>query len=173
MLGRLWVRIHSRLKCKLATVTRMAGGDHRYRLPGQRQQDYISRPRSFLFRDALGGFFLVDAGNPDEAIEIAGKVPWGASYPYCQPVCLCSIAWSTVRNRLNHDTPVPPFSRLASSAAPFGRLTFLDSTHFTEKTSTSAHVVPCGGTATKYSFSSGTNKPVLPSGPVGIFPMAR
>jgi hypothetical protein len=42
----------------------------------------------------------------------------------------------------------------------------------TAKTSTSAHVVPWGGTATKYSFSCGTSKPVLPSGPVGIFPMA-
>jgi hypothetical protein len=56
--------------------------------------------------------------------------------------------------------------------APFGEDGVLDSTHFTAKTSTSALVVPCDGTATKYSFSSGTNKPVLPSGPVGIFPMA-
>ena len=81
------------------------------------------------------------------------------------------IAWSAMRNRLNLGTPGTPISRSAIFAAPFGRLAFLDSTHFTAKTSTSAHVVPCGGTATKYSFSSGTNKPVLPSGPVGIFPM--
>jgi len=44
--------------------------------------------------------------------------------------------------------------------------------HCTAKTITSAHLAPCGGTATKYSFNAGTNKPVLPSGPVGIFPMA-
>lgn len=41
------------------------------------------------------------------------------------------------------------------------------------KTSTSADLVPCGGTDTKYSFSSGTNKPVLARGPVGIFPITR
>jgi hypothetical protein len=54
----------------------------------------------------------------------------------------------------------------------FDTMAFLDSPHCTAKTSTFAVVVPCGGTATKYSFSCGTNKPVLPNGPVGIFPMA-
>ena len=42
----------------------------------------------------------------------------------------------------------------------------------TVKTRTSAHLAPCGGTATKYSFNAGTKRPVLPSGPVGTFPMA-
>src|ERR1700694_4817788 len=41
----------------------------------------------------------------------------------------------------------------------------------TAKTRTSAVAAPCGGTATKYFFSSGTSSPVLPSGPVGILPM--
>jgi len=44
-------------------------------------------------------------------------------------------------------------------------------THRTAKTRTSAHLSPCGGTATKYSFNAGTNRPVLPSGPVGTLPM--
>jgi hypothetical protein len=63
-------------------------------------------------------------------------------------------------------------NRLGVDPHTFDRMAFPDSIHFTAKTSTFAHVVPCGGTATKYSFSSGTNRPVLPSGPVGIFPMA-
>jgi hypothetical protein len=44
--------------------------------------------------------------------------------------------------------------------------------HSTANTKTSAHLAPCGGTATKYSFNAGTSSPVLPSGPVGTFPMA-
>jgi hypothetical protein len=40
----------------------------------------------------------------------------------------------------------------------------------TSKIRTSALVVPCFGTATKYRFSSGTKRAVLPSGPVVTFP---
>jgi hypothetical protein len=88
------------------------------------------------------------------------------------PANTCGIL---VQRDNSHGQSLEPCAPLGNANLPIGdfwRMAFLESTHFTAKTSSSAHVVPCGGTATKYSFSSGTNKPVLPSGPVGIFPMA-
>src|ERR1700674_4155428 len=42
--------------------------------------------------------------------------------------------------------------------------------YWTSKTSTSAFVVPCCGTATKKRLISGTSRAVLPRGPVGTLP---